>query len=402
MRSVRGIRVSTDWIVSPAGPASEALAQISLVDHHVHGVVRENPTPEFFASMITESDRTPPSVAAALDTQVGFAVRRWCAPLLELPKHVDAVAYFERRLEIGAPEVNRRFLKASGIGHFLIETGYRGDEIHGPKGMAEISGSKVSQVVRLETVAEELASSGSSSAVTFIDDFANVLAEKASDAVAFKSIVAYRAGLDFDPAKPEPSQVRQAAGKWLAEVGHSGHSGHSGQARIHDPILLRHLIWQAVEFKKPIQFHIGYGDPDLNLHKCDPLLMTELIRSFEALEIPVMLLHTYPYQRNAGYLAQMFRNVYLDVGLAINYVGARSPAIIAESLELAPFNKILFSSDAWGLSELTYLGALLFRRGLGELLDSWIARGDWSTADAIGVVEAISRDNAQRIYRLTH
>lgn len=397
MRSVQGIRVSTDWIVSPVGPASEALAQISLIDHHVHGVVRENPSPEFFASMITESDRTPPSVVAALNTQVGFAVRRWCAPLLELPKHANAETYFERRLELGAPEVNRRFLRASGIGHFLIETGYRGDEIHGLNGMAEISGSKVSQVVRLETVAEELASSGTSSASTFIDDFANVLTEKASDSVAFKSIVAYRAGLDFDPAKPERSQVRQAAGTWLAEV---GHSGQSGRARINDPVLLRHLIWQAVEFKKPIQFHIGYGDPDLNLHKCDPLLMTELIRKLEALEIPVMLLHTYPYQRNAGYLAQMFRNVYLDVGLAINYAGARSPAIIAESLELTPFSKILFSSDAWGLSELTYLGALLFRRGLGELLDSWVARGDWSAADAIGVVEAISRGTAQKIYGL--
>ena len=395
MRSVRGIRVSTDWIVTPAGPASEALAQISLIDHHVHGVVRENPSAEFFASMITESDRTPPSVVAALDTQVGFAVRRWCAPLLELPKHADAGTYFERRLELGAPEVNRRFLGASGIGHYLIETGYRGDEIHGPNGMAEISGSKVSQVVRLETVAEELASSGTSSARTFIDDFATLLSEKDSNSVAFKSIVAYRAGLDFDPAKPEPSQVRQAAGKWLTEV------GQSGRVRISDPVLLRHLIWRAVEFKKPIQFHIGYGDPDLNLHKCDPLLMTELIRKLEALEVPVMLLHTYPYQRNAGYLAQMFRNVYLDVGLAINYAGARSPAIIAESLELAPFSKILFSSDAWGLSELTYLGALLFRRGLGELLDSWVARGDWSTADAIGVVEAISRGNAQRIYGLT-
>ena len=376
------------------GPASDALAQISLIDHHVHGVVRENPSAEFFAGMITESDRTPPSVVAALNTQVGFAVRRWCAPLLELPKHADAETYFERRLEIGAPEVNRRFLKASGIGHFLIETGYRGDEIHGPNGMAEMSGSKVSQVVRLETVAEELASSGASSASTFIDDFANLLAKKAADSIAFKSIVAYRTGLDFDPAKPEASQVRQAASKWLTEV------EQSGKARIDDPVLLRHLIWQAVEFKKPIQFHIGYGDPDLNLHKCDPLFMTELIRSLEALEIPVMLLHTYPYQRNAGYLAQMFRNVYLDVGLAINYAGARSPAIIAESLELAPFSKILFSSDAWGLSELTYLGALLFRRGLGELLDSWVARGDWSAADAIGVVESISRGNAEQIYGL--
>lgn len=381
-------------MVSPAGPASEALAQLSLIDHHVHGVVIDNPSPEAFTNMITESDRTPFSVSAAFDTQVGFATRRWCAPLLDLPKHVDAETYLARRLELGSTEVNRRFLKASGIGHFLIETGYRGDEIHGPKGMAEITGAKVSQVIRLETIAETLALSGTSSATTFIEDFATVLSEAAIDAVAFKSIVAYRVGLDIESAKPDVSEVRQAAGKWLAEV------EQTGSARIVDPILLRHLIWQSVELKKPIQFHIGYGDPDLNLHRCDPLLMTELIRRLETQKIPVMLLHTYPYQRNAGYLAQMFRNVYLDVGLAINYSGARSAAIIAESLELAPFGKVLFSSDAWGLSELTFLGALLYRRGLGELLDSWINRGDWSAADAVAVANAISRDNASQVYGL--
>ena len=128
--------------------------------------------------------------------------------------------------------------------------------------------------------------------------------------------------------------------------------------------------------------------------------MTDLIRAFEKLEIPILLLHTYPYQRNAGYLAQMFNNVYLDVGLAINYSGARSGAIIAETLELAPFHKILFSSDAWGLSELTFLGAHLFRRGLGRTLDSFVTDDEWSPADAIKVAKAIGHDNALAAYRL--
>jgi predicted TIM-barrel fold metal-dependent hydrolase len=150
----------------------------------------------------------------------------------------------------------------------------------------------------------------------------------------------------------------------------------------------------------PIQFHIGYGDPDLNLHKCDPLLMTELIRITEKLNVPILLLHNYPYQRNAGYLAQMFRNVYLDVGLAVNYSGARSPAIIAESLELAPFSKILFSSDAWGLPELTYLGTRLFRNGLFEVLSDWVEKGEWSLTDAKHVCDSIAFKNTRTAYSL--
>ena len=91
-----------------------------------------------------------------------------------------------------------------------------------------------------------------------------------------------------------------------------------------------------------------------------------------------MLLHTYPFQRTAGYLAQMFGHVYVDVGLAVHHTGAASDRVIAESLELAPFRKVLFSSDAWGLPELHLLGSWLFRRGLSRVLGGWVATGDWS------------------------
>lgn len=373
--------------------ASEVLSTLALVDHHVHGVIRENPTLASFLNMITESDRTPSSIDDAFNTQVGFATRRWVAPILGMPAHVSPTEYFEGRISLGANEVNKRLLTAANVEHYFIESGYRGDEIFDVAGMRGITGAKVSEIIRIETVAEKLVQTGVS-AKEFSGEYQRALADATANAIGVKSIVAYRIGLDFDATRPSAFEVEQAADEWLQEV------ARSGTARVTDPVLIRFLIWSAADLKLPFQFHIGYGDPDLNLHKCDPLLMTDLIRAFEKLEIPVMLLHTYPYQRNAGYLAQMFRNVYLDVGLAINYTGARSGAIIAETLELAPFHKILFSSDAWGLSELTYLGAHLFRRGLGELLDSFVARDEWSAVDAIAVANAIGRDNAIAAYGL--
>jgi predicted TIM-barrel fold metal-dependent hydrolase len=373
--------------------ASEVLSTLALVDHHVHGVVRENPSLDSFLNMITESDRTPSSIDDAFNTQIGFATRRWAAPILGMPAHISPTEYFEERISLGANEVNKRLLTAANIGHYFIESGYRGDEIYGVVGMREITGAKVSEIVRIETVAEKLIQSGVS-AKEFSSEFQRALASATANAIGVKSIVAYRIGLDFDSTRPSQPEVEQAASKWLQDV------AKSGKARVTDSVLIRFLIWSAADLKVPFQFHIGYGDPDLNLHKCDPLLMTDLIRAFEKLKIPVLLLHTYPYQRNAGYLAQMFRNVYLDVGLAINYTGARSGAIIAETLELAPFNKILFSTDAWGLSELTYLGAHLFRRGLGDVLDSFVSKDEWSAIDAVVVANAIGRDNALAAYGL--
>jgi len=370
--------------------------QLPLLDHHVHGVFKSNPTLEQFSNMITESDRQPKSLELAMNSQVGFATRKWCSPLLDLSAHTDPQTYFNRRIELGAQEVNRRMLKASGISYSLIETGYRGDEIHGPTEMAQLAENKVDEIVRLETTAEKLLDAGGTTAESFISDFAETLRSATVGAVGLKSIVAYRYGLHFEPSAPSKREVEVAIAPVLAQVA-------MGQpARIDDPVLLRHLIYAGLELELPIQFHIGFGDPDLLLHLCDPLLMTNFIKQAESRKIPIMLLHTYPFHRNAGYLAQMFDNVYIDVGLAINYTGARSQAVIAESLELAPFHKILFSSDAWGLPELTYLGAKLFRNGFGQILEDWVSQDLWSLTDAKQVAKAIGFDNAYAAYNLTN
>ena len=97
------------------------------------------------------------------------------------------------------------------------------------------------------------------------------------------------------------------------------------------------------------------------------MLLLDFLR--ESGTTPIVLLHCYPYEREAGYLAQAFNNVYLDVGLSINHLGARAEAFIARTLELAPFRKILYSSDAFGPAELHYLGFGAVARGAGRRPD---------------------------------
>jgi predicted TIM-barrel fold metal-dependent hydrolase len=114
----------------------------------------------------------------------------------------------------------------------------------------------------------------------------------------------------------------------------------------------------------------------------------------------VLLLHCYPYHRQAAFLASVYPHVYVDVGLALNHVGTRAAAVLAETLELAPFGKLLYSSDAFGLAELYLLGALQFRRALGRLLDGWVADGDLAPADAARYAEMVGAGNARRVYAL--
>jgi len=82
----------------------------------------------------------------------------------------------------------------------------------------------------------------------------------------------------------------------------------------------------------------------------------------------------------------------------VNYLGAQSRQLVAESLEVGPFAKQLFSSDAWGPAELHHLGARLWRRAFTEVVGGWIADGDWSPAGALRVATMIASENAERVY----
>lgn len=379
----------------PTSPLAERVEDLRLVDHHAHGALRRGVDRTGFEQLITESDRPVPSWMTSFDSQLGFAIRRHCAPLIGLEPHVSADDYWAARSALDEDKIAEVFLPAAGVEHFLLDTGYRGDEIHGVDEMAALSGSAVHEIVRLESVLEDAAATSTDTA-GFINAFDDLLASRRLRAVGLKSVIAYRHGLDFDPAPPGDQDVRAAAARWLARRNFDG-----ALPPVDDPVLLRWALWAGVRTGLPIQLHVGFGDPDIDLHRCDPLLLTPWLREIEPLDTIVTLLHCYPYHRQAGYLAHVFPHVYLDVGLALNYAGVRSAAILAESLEVAPFGRMLFSSDAWGPAELHFLGAELWRRAYASVVGAWVDSGDWAAGDAARVATMIGRDNALRLYGIS-
>ena len=321
--------------------------------------------------------------------------------MLGLPASAPAQAYIDRRRELGAAGVTRRLLRAAGVSQLLIDTGYLRDGMLGLAAMAEAAAAGVAEVVRLESVAEQAIVAGDGSAAGFAERFRAALWELTRSARGVKSIAAYRFGLDLDPRPPAAAEVAGAAGGWRRQIDAAGSAGPAGAVRVTDPVLLRFLLWAGVDRGLPVQIHTGFGDPDVDLRRSDPLLLRGFCELTQERAVPLMLLHCYPYHRQAGYLAHAYPHVYVDVGLAINHVGARAAAVVAESLELAPFGKVLFSSDAWGPPELHYLGALLWRRATARVLGGWVESGDWALADAIRVAELIGAQNARQVYRLS-
>ncbi|HEV7871356.1 MAG TPA: amidohydrolase [Modestobacter sp.] len=366
------------------------LAELPLVDHHCHGLVRRDLERPEFEAMLTEAAGPSALGGSLFDSQIGLAVRRWCAPVLDLPAHAPAEEYLARRAELGADEVNRRLMAATRTQTFLVDTGYVPEPITTPDELAALTGGRAREIVRLEALAEEVLAEGG--AAGFAERFRTRLAERAAHAAGVKSIAAYRVGLALEGARPSDAEVARAADRALTAAGE--------RLRIADPVLHRFLVWSGIDLQLPVQFHVGYGDADVDLHRGDPLLLTDLLRATEPAGVPVMLLHNYPFHRNAGYLAQVFGHVFVDVGLATHNVGHRSGVLLAELLELAPFGKVLFSSDAFGLAELYLLGTVLFRRGLGRYLAEGVAEDAWTASDATRIAAMIGAGNAERAYRL--
>jgi uncharacterized protein len=176
--------------------------------------------------------------------------------------------------------------------------------------------------------------------------------------VALKTIAAYRGGLD----------------------------------RIAEPVLAALAANEATGAPLPVQVHCGFGDSDLWLPRADPGLLKPVLERFP--ETPFVLLHCWPFVRQAAWLAHVYANVWLDLSLTIPHV-ARPAAAVLEALELAPVSKLLYGSDAARTPELFLLAATWWRDALAEALPQLLPAGECEEAARL-----ILRDNAIGLYGL--
>ncbi len=373
------------------------IAPARYIDHHCHAVARGDLERPAVEALLSESHQPAVPGCTQFDKPLGLLVRKHCAPLLDLEPFCSPEDYMERRLALGCEAVNRRLLRAADMTSLLIDSGHRSDSLLGLPAMAEFSGAITREVVRVEAVMEEVAREADSPAA-LLAAFSEALHERARDAVGLKSIVAYRVTFDIDQTAPSQDAVLSAAGTWLKA------NEREGWHRLEDPVLIRHALFAALDLcnerKFPLQLHTGVGDSDVIMPRCDPTHFTPFIMAAEAKAVPLTLLHCYPFEREAGWLAEVFSNVYYDVGFTLNFTGALARRALSDAMEMGPFFKQLYSTDAFGLAELHYLGRVQFDRFLSEVLDGWLAAGDCTSADAERIAGMIAHANAERIYPL--
>ena len=366
---------------------TEFATDVRLIDHHCHGVVTEDLDRSRFAALLSEGGGAMHTEIDPADTPLGLAVRALCAPVLDLEPHVPFDTYLARRNELA--DANERLLAAAGVSRLLIDTGYEQASVLDPTAMAELGAFGTDEVVRVEAVAEAVFRRHG--ALDFADAFERELRARVDRAVGLKSIVAYRAGFDLDPRRPIALDVRRALATWRR--------GH----RLEDPVLLRHCLHVAIEIsadtERPLQLHTGFGDTDIELWRSDPTRFTPWLRAAPT-KARFCFLHCWPYHREAAFLAAVFPSVYFDTGEVNTHGALGYDTILAESMEVAPFGKLLYSSDAFALAELFYIASIEFRHALNGILADWWRNARCSPADAARITHMIGNGNAKRLYRL--
>lgn len=188
--------------------------------------------------------------------------------------------------------------------------------------------------------------------------------------VGFKSVVCYRTGLDVDPYSADEDALTASLHRTLDSG--TRKSGY----RVEDKPLNDWLVQQtlkSITFKKaarivkPIQFHTGLGDNDISLVKANPAYLQPLIAQYQNADI-VLLHSAYPFTREAGYLASVYPNVYLDLGEVFPMVSRDGQEkILRQSLEIAPMNRLLWSTDGHFHPETFWLANRQFRQALEKV-----------------------------------
>ena len=193
----------------------EHIEAARLIDHHVHGCWLSAGDRSRFENALNEANTEPLApFDSAFDTQLGFAVRAHCAPLLGLSRHADADAYWQCRSAVPEPELatSSSWLRPGcpigwstpdSPGEWPISTTWLLSRSGGCTRWFGWSRSPNRPRRRRGTAAA----------------FDDILWRHARNALATKTILAYRGGFLGDLSDPSPAEVDDAAARWRADGG---------------------------------------------------------------------------------------------------------------------------------------------------------------------------------------
>lgn len=376
-----------------------------LIDNHAHNILSRpsatNYTKYPFEQITSEAHgpalQNAPSTLPLLRAANQLAELYGCTPDWSAVK-----AAREELVQRDYEGLVRRCLE--GTHAVLLDDLLSDEDIEASEWHDRFTVSETKRIVRIESVAEKILSGlskGEESLEKLRGEFVRLISEAIADSkvVGFKSVVCYRTGLNVQ--QPAEEAVVDALSRTLQQT---------GSYRVEDRALNDWLVLQTLDLlkeakvssgvNKPLQLHTGLGDADISLVLANPAYLQSVIAQYP--EVDFVLLHSsYPYTREAGYLACVYPNVYLDLGEVFPMVSRDAQeSIVRDSLDIVPSTRLLWSTDGHFFPETFWLGNKQFRQALETVLVDYVTRGDYTIEQAKNTAAEILFHNSNKIYNL--
>lgn len=353
-----------------------------IVDNHAHPLLRlKAVTKHSFESIVSEA--AGDALSSSWSTLAQMRAVRQLAELHGCEATWEAVvsASESKRTADAYDTWMRRCL--SGIETILVDDGLGNPaDMRSFSDLSDHTRSPCWRIVRIERVVEaaveRLADHGTCSFDAVVEVFDKDLTEAVHDprVVGFKSVICYRSGLAIPGSVDRLAAKTELDARLETFVRDRERAGHSAHFRLDGTIASQFFVNEAASIlsnaavgvppeearpPKVLQLHTGLGDNDLTLSRASPALLQDFIRRHHG--VPIVLLHSgYPFTREAAYLANTYANVWVDVGEVFPCLSRRGQeSVLHELLELAPWSKILASTDGHYFPETYYLAQTQLR-----------------------------------------
>lgn len=372
------------------GELKSVIRNCLVIDNHAHNLLLPDKLDIYdLATSTTEAQEL-----ALKDTFTSLPHIRGANQLKELygcDKDADWNSILAKRAQVLAEDPTGLIRKClEGTHTILMDDGLNADDVHPYHFHDQFTVGKTRRIVRIETEAQDVMkglmenperkfSTDSDGKDSLWVEFARLFEHRIKsliddpEVVGFKSVVCYRTGLDVEPEHLTESALAAAIddfhlyvddvvqGKY--RIAHKG----VNDFLVGGTLQLLTSSLNETDMSKPIQFHTGLGDSDINLLRSNPAHLQPLIEAYP--RVPFVILHSsYPYTREAGYLATVFANAYLDVGEVFPMLSRDGQlSVLKQSLELTPTSKLLWSTDGHFFPETYWLANKQFREALNQV-----------------------------------
>jgi len=290
------------------------------------------------------------------------------------------------------PAYVRALMKDAGIGQLVLDSGYPGsvpcDEF------STVARLPVWEILRIDQVMNQVAQQTDDFG-RFVDLYRSRLDEGLRDdrCVGLKSVIAYLTGLDVGPE--DAARAREEFPAFRQEPDRQDFKA------LRDYCF--HLGLQlCLQHDKVMQIHCGFGDDDIRFSLAAPHHLYELFAFPPYSDCLVSLVHGgYPWHKEAAIMASLLPNVFMDISETCPFVSYGVADLLWDVLQIAPFSKVMYGSDAFHLPELYWLGAKLGRRAVNDVLSRLLAEGFLNRDEALQIARKVLADNAIELYGLT-